>query len=172
MTDDRRTELLDKLADHVLAEGLGAASLRPLAKAAGTSDRMLLYYFKDKDELITATLGVIAARLTAILEARKAAEPLPLTELRPALIDVLFDDGVYPYMRVWMEIASFSARGDVFYRNVAEQIARGFLAWGASQLACDSEDQRQREAAELLVALEGMLFLKCVGLEDVARKTL
>ena len=46
---DKRAALIDKLADHVLADGLLHASLRPLAKAVGTSDRMLLYYFKDKD---------------------------------------------------------------------------------------------------------------------------
>ena len=39
--EDRRALLLGKLADHVLAHGLSASSLRPLAKAAGTSDRML-----------------------------------------------------------------------------------------------------------------------------------
>ena len=42
-TDKDRTRLLDRLAAHVIAHGLSAASLRPLAKAAGTSDRMLMY---------------------------------------------------------------------------------------------------------------------------------
>ena len=44
--------LLPLLAGHVLAHGLGEASLRPLAKAAGTSDRMLLYHFGTKEALI------------------------------------------------------------------------------------------------------------------------
>jgi AcrR family transcriptional regulator len=43
----RRAEIIQRLTDYVLAEGLSAASLRPLAKAAGTSDRLLLYYFND-----------------------------------------------------------------------------------------------------------------------------
>ena len=59
--DDRRDALIDRLADHMLAIGIGASSLRTLAKAAGTSDRMLLYYFRDKDELVAATLERIAA---------------------------------------------------------------------------------------------------------------
>ena len=48
---DRRGELLDRMAAHLLAHGLEGANLRPLARAAGTSDRMLLYYFADKEEL-------------------------------------------------------------------------------------------------------------------------
>lgn len=46
--------LLPKLAAHVLRHGLGSASLRPLAKAAGTSDRMLIYHFGSKDALVAA----------------------------------------------------------------------------------------------------------------------
>ena len=80
---DKRSDLIDKLADHILAEGLLNASLRPLAKAVGTSDRMLLYYFKDKDELIEAVLNRIAARITVILEQSSPPEPLPLEVLAP-----------------------------------------------------------------------------------------
>ena len=59
----RREEAIERMADHLLAEGLGAATLRPLAAAAGTSDRMLLYYFNDKDELLSATLHRVAERM-------------------------------------------------------------------------------------------------------------
>jgi len=44
------------MADYVLSEGLGLQRSDPWAAAVGTSDRMLLYYFADKDELLTATL--------------------------------------------------------------------------------------------------------------------
>ena len=63
--DTRRAEIIQRLTDYVLTEGLSAASLRPLAKAAGISDRMLLYYFADKAVMMTATLGVIAMRIMA-----------------------------------------------------------------------------------------------------------
>jgi len=47
-----RDSLLPLLAAHVLTHGLGQASLRPLARAAGTSDRMLLYHFGSKEALM------------------------------------------------------------------------------------------------------------------------
>ena len=62
--DTRRAAILERIADHILANGLSASSLRPLAKAAGTSDRMLLYYFADKAEIITAALGVVMQPLS------------------------------------------------------------------------------------------------------------
>lgn len=51
-----RQDLLDKATDHVLSEGLIGLSLRPLAAAIGTSDRMLIYHFGSRDNLISAIL--------------------------------------------------------------------------------------------------------------------
>ena len=74
------------MADHLLAAGLTGVNLRALAAAAGTSDRMLLYYFTDKDELLAATLACIAARLTAKLDAAvTAGDLLRFAALLPAV---------------------------------------------------------------------------------------
>lgn len=134
MSDERRDALIDKLADHVLAEGLSASSLRPLAKAADTSDRMLLYYFKDKAEVMAAVLERIAARLVTMLDQHRAPTPLPMEALRRSLLSIVFDDALWPYMRIWLEVASLSARGDPLYRDIGAQIGRGFLAWGVVQI--------------------------------------
>ncbi len=163
--DERRAAIIDRLTDHVLAEGLAAASLRPLARAAGISDRMLLYYFKDKADVLAAVIGQVAARMTATMAAGTAREPQPLEQLRAELVKLLFADDFWPFMRLWLEMASLSARGDPIYRAIGEQIGRGFLAWGMAQL--DSVD-RERDAARLLVSIEGMLVLKSIGLDDVS----
>jgi AcrR family transcriptional regulator len=167
--DTRRAVILESLADYVLAHGVSASSLRPLAKAAGTSDRMLLYYFTDKAEMMTATLGVIAGRIMAAMEARKAPRPLPFEQLQPIILDAIVDDDMWPFMRVWLEIASLSANGDTFYRAVGEQLGRDFLAWGAAQIDAPDEAQRHNLAARMLVMAEGMVVLKSIGLDGDAR---
>ena len=168
----RRAEVIERITDHVLLHGLFASSLRPLAKAAGTSDRMLLYYFKDKAEIFTAVLQLVSARLLVMLGERAAAEPLPLDALRRTFAEILFVDELWPYMRIWLEVASRAAMGDPFYRAVGEQIGRGFFEWGKAQLQSDNEEQCEVDAAKLLVSIEGMLFLKAIGLDDVNAKAL
>jgi AcrR family transcriptional regulator len=168
--DTRRAEISERLADHVLANGLSASSLRPLARAAGTSDRMLLYYFADKAEMITEALGVVAQRMVMLMEANKAPEPMPVETLQPMLLDVILSDEMWPHMRVWMEIASRAAQGDEFYRAVGEQLGRGFLAWGAGQIASPTEEQREADAARLLIMAEGAMLLKSIGMDDVRAK--
>jgi AcrR family transcriptional regulator len=166
-SDDRRNALIDQLADYVLEAGLPASSLRSLAKAGGVSDRMLLYYFKDKAEITTAVLARIAERLVSYLNARTSPTPLPLAELRRQLAATLFTPEIWPYMRIWLEVASKSARGEALYRSVGEQLGRGFLEWGAAQLDCANEKERARHAAALLVTIEGMLFLHSIGMSDM-----
>ncbi|GAA4241620.1 TetR/AcrR family transcriptional regulator [Actinomadura meridiana] len=62
---DRRTELTEKALDHVLSNGLIGLSLRPLAAALGTSDRMLIYHFGSKDELIADVVALVNQRFAA-----------------------------------------------------------------------------------------------------------
>ena len=54
----RRDEVAQAATDYVLEHGLVGLSLRPLAAELGTSDRMLLYHFDSKDDLVAAVLRV------------------------------------------------------------------------------------------------------------------
>jgi AcrR family transcriptional regulator len=171
-SDDQKARILERLADHVLAHGLSASSLRPLARAAQTSDRMLLYYFKDKSEMMAAVLDKLSQRLIEIMATRAAAKPLPLVELQPLLINIMLADELWPYMRLWLEMASLAGHGDAFYRTTGEQIGRGFLAWGMAQLDSPTEKRRIADAAKLLVMTEGMVLLKSLGLDDIGRDAL
>lgn len=166
-SDRKRSELVEVLATHLLERGTAAASLRPLAEAAGTSDRMLLYYFRDKADLLSAVLTCIGLRLMAKLEARRTPHPLPVDQLKRELAAIVLADDLAPYMNLFIEIAGLSARGDPFYRSVAEQMGRGFLAWGAAQLDC-ADAERNLLAAQLMVMTEGLIFLKAIGMSDVA----
>lgn len=170
-TGDRRAAILERLADHVLAAGLVTASLRPLAKAAGTSDRMLLYYFNDKTEIIAATLALIAERMVTALAAHTAPKPLPLDGLIAHLSAIVLRPEFWPYMCVWLELASRAGRGDPLYVPIAAQIGEGFLGWGAMQLDAPDEKTRARDAARLLVVIEGMVLVKAIGLNDVVERS-
>ena len=60
---DRRAELVEGALDHVLRTGLVGLSLRPLAAALGTSDRMLIYHFGSKERLVGEVLAHAQQRL-------------------------------------------------------------------------------------------------------------
>lgn len=65
----RRTELLESAYRHALRHGLAGMSLRPLARAVGSSPRVLLYLFGSKDGLVRALLERARADELALLQA-------------------------------------------------------------------------------------------------------
>ncbi len=167
--EHRREAAIERMADHLLAQGLGAATLRPLAAAAGISDRMLLYYFADKEEILAATLTRIAARMIAELDhavppARRRAFPALLKEVWAALES----ESLAQYMHLWLDLAASAARGQRPHRDIAGVIADGFLAWVESRLRGATPERRARSAALLLAVIEGMLFLDAVGRRAIA----
>ena len=70
---DRRDGLAEAATDYVLDHGLIGLSLRPLAAALGTSDRMLLYHFGSKDDLVATVLRVSNDRAVVAVRALEPA---------------------------------------------------------------------------------------------------
>ena len=165
--DTRRQAALERMADHVLAAGLRGASLRPLAQAAGTSNRMLLYYFSNKDELLAAVIAHIAARLIKVLNASwPAAKPVPYEKLLKGIFQAMQGPEMKPYMQLWLELTAIASRGEEPILTVAGQIADGFLAWAAERLTVPTE------AASFFVTMEGLLVLNSVGRGSLAASAL
>jgi AcrR family transcriptional regulator len=54
----KRRDLLDRVREYMIRNGLVDLSLRPLARALGTSDRMLLYYFGTKERMVAEALAL------------------------------------------------------------------------------------------------------------------
>lgn len=79
----RREELAEAATDYALEHGLIGLSLRPLAEALGTSDRMLLYHFDDKDDLVATILRTTSARSAQNLRELPAPR-----DLRSAVIEL------------------------------------------------------------------------------------
>jgi AcrR family transcriptional regulator len=69
----RRHELQEAATDYVLEQGLIGLSLRPLAAALGTSDRMLVYHFGSKDALVVAVLESVTERSNDVVRSLRPA---------------------------------------------------------------------------------------------------
>jgi len=163
--DDKREAILNRIADFILAQGLSAVTLRTVAQAAGTSDRMLLYYFPDKAAVLSGALSVLSARLKAGLEMHTSEQPLAFDPLRVRLVTMAVDPDHWPFMKVWLEIVALSARGDPFFQTVGAQLAQEYLTWIAAQLDCSDDTQRKTDAIRLFAEIEGAILLKAVGVK-------
>jgi AcrR family transcriptional regulator len=164
-----KESLLPRLTAHVLAHGLGQASLRPLAKAAGTSDRMLIYHFGTKEALIAELLSHVAGVYAAWLDAVMAAGERPASRkaLLARILEQNTDPAMQPFMQLWWEIVGGAARGSPGYRAAAERMVAELLVWLEGHMPAGDPDPRGG-ARYLLTVIEGALMLAAVGHAETA----
>lgn len=136
-------------------------SLRPLAAALGTSDRMLLYYFGTRERLLDAVLAAVGEQLRAGLDAALPAGPLPPAVLPRNAWEALSRPENEAHLRLYVEIGGLAARGREPFRATAAAVARGWLDWTAARLAVPDGD-RHRAAAGVLAVLDGLLLTRFV----------
>ncbi|WP_086609077.1 TetR/AcrR family transcriptional regulator [Erythrobacter donghaensis] len=167
-----RETLLPLLAAHVLEHGMGGASLRPLAKAAGTSDRMLIYHFGNKETLITELLDYIAGVYSTALDmALGNARGATRRECFALLLEQGRQPGMQAFMVLWWEIVAGAARGLPGYRAAADRMITRQLEWLERQMPEDDPDPAGG-ARYLMTLLEGSLMLATVGHERTASEGL
>ena len=158
-----RETLLPLLAAYALEYGIAGLSLRPLAKAAGTSDRMLLYHFGSKEKLLVELLQYIAAGFEAALDGvlptgRMASRAACLEAVASATRGPAFG----PYLVLWWQIVAGAAQGDVACKAAAGAIMDRLFDWLKELLPID--DPAPHEAARhILTLIEGAQMLDAIG---------
>jgi AcrR family transcriptional regulator len=60
--EQRPAELLDAIVEYLVKHGIAELALRPLAKAVGSSPRVLLYYFGSKKKLLACAIKRLRER--------------------------------------------------------------------------------------------------------------
>ncbi|MGW5134148.1 TetR/AcrR family transcriptional regulator [Streptomyces sp. NPDC004135] len=100
----RQTELLEAAYKYCLRNGLNELSLRPLAEAIGSSTRVLMFLFGNKDGLVRALLERARAEELALLaQLRRPDRPIGLATAAQGVWAWLASDEHRPLLRLWAE---------------------------------------------------------------------
>jgi AcrR family transcriptional regulator len=147
----RRDAVAQAATDYVLAQGLVGLSLRPLAAALGTSDRMLLYHFASKDDLVATVLRVSNDRSVAEI---RALPPSP--DVRTAVLDLwaaVTSPRLDRCQRMYVEAAALGLLGREPYASVVREANEVWVEAVADHLvASGTPRERGRRAVALLDA--------------------
>lgn len=168
--DLKKRTLSEILADYVISEGINKISLRNLAKVVNMSDRMLLHYFKNKEELLTAVFLIIEERLEEILK-HSNLYPMPYNELILHLSSMLEDEELQPYLKMALELLIKSV-DEKYYGVIAKQIFNQFFLWVYSMVKDEPEKDRFHTASLVFTILEGFLILQFANSKEIIENTL
>jgi AcrR family transcriptional regulator len=154
MARDRRAEWSEKATDYALEHGLIGLSLRPLATALGTSDRMLIYHFGSKAGLVASVLRTSTDRSTEQITLLP-----PSASVRAAVLDLwraMRDEPTASCSRLYVEAAALGLLGREPY---ASEVREANARWTTSLVDHVERSGVSRPVAERVVNVMDAAFM-------------
>jgi AcrR family transcriptional regulator len=116
-----KADLLERVTNYILEQGLQELSLRPLAETLGTSARMLIYHFGSKEQLIIEAVKNAQRKQQALLQQQIVSSKSTSKTLQN-FWGWLSSDEVAPYARLLYDLEVQVMNGDGRYREFAKEI--------------------------------------------------
>jgi AcrR family transcriptional regulator len=122
-----RQQLLQSIMEHLEAEGLGAASLRQIAAAVGTSHRMLVYHFGSKEALLVEVVRALEGQQKQFLATLVADASLAPSDQMSRMWRQLIDPSVWPRARLFFEVYGQALRGGRGSERFLKDVVRSWI---------------------------------------------
>lgn len=133
-----RERLLLLAADHVLEHGITQLTLRSLGAAIGSNNRMLLYYFGSKEQLVTRALLAAVPRFPALAGALRALDDAgPLADRLDACWGAIADPANLPFQRLFFEVFGAAAHQPGRFDEFLARVGRDWSATVAAALRAE-----------------------------------
>ncbi len=155
-TEKRRQKIVGAAVAHLIEHGLQNSGLRAIAQSAGMSDRMIMYYFETKDDLVSEALTVISDHLADGMEHSLPSKKVTAQQLLDALLDQEQSDESLAILRLFFEVIGLAMRGAEPFTSIAAQILQRSEERIRARLRVD----QQHRARDVLARLEGELMIR------------
>lgn len=156
----RPEELLDAIANYLSIRGLSGLSLRPLAKAVGSSPRVLLYYFGSKELLIAKLFEHLRIKQREWLD---AATGSTLQESCLKMWRRIIRPDTLPWFRVFFEAFGFALGRADEYEDFLNSVSRDWIQAISRVLRDSGCGRREAEiiATVVLAGFRGFMLDYC-----------
>ena len=153
----RRRELLERVTDDLAANGLVEFSLRRAARAAGTTHKVLLYYFDGVEDLLTQ--AVLQLRQRRIERALAAAQGGPARRPLADGVRAMWPTLLIEESWVLDQAIGLSLYDAGRYAHLSGEASKQYLPALLSLCPPEWDDQRKYQICEMILAvLRGFLI--------------
>lgn len=164
-----REEILEAAVQTAQADGLHRLTFGRVAERLGTSDRMVVYYFPAKSNLVEAVLLELGARLQASLAPVVASGATDHRALVRALWPQLARPDVDPVFALYFEAVGLAAAGGAPYRDLVPMLLTAWVDWAADVLT-GTRATRRAEAEAAIAVVDGLLLLRQIAGPEPAER--
>ena len=164
-----KSVILDGALATAFEDGRSQLTFCRVAKKIGISDRVVVYYFPTKDDLVGSVLVSMALQLQETLN------PV-LTGSAPDYLALIRN--VWPHLArpsadaifaLFFEANGLAAAGREPYVTLVPQLVEAFIAWAATFLS-GTPRQRRTEAETAIAVLDGLLLLRQLAGPEAANR--
>ena len=162
-----KDEILAGALATAFADGLSQLTFGRIAKRLGISDRIVVYYFPSKNDLVGEVLAAIGTELQATLAPAFASPLADHRELVRTVWPVLASADADPVFALFFEAMGLAATGREPYRSIVPQLVDAWIEWAAQHIS-GAAAHRRGEAEAAVAVLDGLLLLRQLAGADAA----
>lgn len=162
-----KADILDGALGAAFDDGLSQLTFGRVAKRLGISDRIVVYYFPTKEDLISEVLVAMGSELQETLAPTFSAPAADHLELLRAAWPILAHPDADPVFALFFEAGGLAATGREPYRSLVPQLVEAWIVW-ASEFIRGVPARRRAEAEAAIAVLDGLLLLRQLAGPDAA----
>ena len=157
-----KAEILDGALAAALEEGLSQLTFGRVAKRIGVSDRMIVYYFATKDDLVTEVVISMGIQLQETLGKAFSGPVEDWIELARVAWPVLARNEADRIFALFFEANGLAASGRAPYVDLVPQLVEAWVAW-LTGFFKGTARRRRAEAETAIAVIDGLLLLRQLG---------
>lgn len=154
-----KAEILEGALVAAFEDGLSQLTFGRVAKRLGISDRIVVYYFPSKDDLIGEVLQAMGTRLQATLAPAFTSPAADHLDLLRTAWPVLARADADPVFALFFEAGGLAATGREPFRTLVPALVEAWIEWAAA-LIRGPKPRRRAEAEAAIAVLDGLLLLR------------
>ena len=162
--EERRRQLLDRVIDHVLEHGVAGLTLRGLAQAVGSNNRMLIYYFGGLERLVMTALDESWKRFPTPTDPTELLgnHTVPLTVRLEEVWVLIAEPARQDYMRLFFGVLGLAAYDRERYAAFLESAVSFWIRPLADAIETEGIEAKEAEllAYEVIAQWRGLQALQ------------